>query len=54
MCSGRTKYVIHVCTISDNSIILAKDDHIPVNNDVLILMIKNIYSKNIEKLINDH
>ena len=50
----KSKYVIHVCTISDNSIILAKDDHIPVNNDVLILMIKNIYSKNIEKLINDH
>jgi len=50
----KSKYIFHICSISDNSIILAKDDHIPVNNDVLILLIQNIHAKSFEKIINDY
>ena len=50
----KSKDIIHVCSISDDTIILAKEDHIPVNNDVLILLVKNIHSKLLEKIINDY
>ena len=50
----KSKDIIHVCSISDNTVILAKDDHIPVINDVLILLVKNTHSKLLEKLINDY
>ena len=50
----KSKDIIHVCSISDKTIILAKDDHIPINNDVLILLVKNTHSKLLEKLINDY
>ena len=50
----KSKDIAHICSISDNSIILATDDHIPVNNDVLILLIQNIHAKSLEKIINDY
>ena len=50
----KSKDIFHICSISDNSIILATDDHIPVNNDVLILLIQNIHAKSLEKIINDY
>lgn len=50
----KSKDIVHICSISDNSIILATDDHIPVNNDVLILLIQNIHAKSLEKIINDY
>ena len=50
----KSKEIHHVCTISKDNIQLTKDDHIPVNNDVLILLIETKNSHILEKFINDY
>ena len=50
----KTKEIHHVCTISKDNIQLSINDHIPVNNDVLILLIETKNSHILEKYINDN
>ena len=50
----KSKEIIHICTISKDNIQLSKDEHIPVNNDVLILLIESKNSHILEKYINDY
>ena len=50
----KSKEIHHVCTISKDNIHLFNDDHIPVNNDVLILLIETKNSHILEKYINDY
>ena len=50
----KTKEIHHVCTISKDNIQLSKNDHIPVNNDILILLIEIKNSHILEKYINDY
>lgn len=50
----KSKEIHHVCTISKDNIHLSNDDHIPVNNDVLILLIETKNSHILEKYINDY
>ena len=44
----------HVCTISKDNVHLSYDDHIPVNNDVLVLLVEAKNSHILEKYINDY
>ena len=50
----KSKEIHHVCTISKDNIHLSNDDHIQVNNDVLILLIETKNSHILEKYINDY
>ena len=50
----KSNEIHHVCTISKDNIHLSNDDHIPVNNDVLILLIETKNSHILEKYINDY
>ena len=50
----KSNEIHHVCTISKDNIRLSNDDHIPVNNDVLILFIETKNSHILEKYINDY
>ena len=50
----KSKEIQHVCTISKDSIQLSRNDHIPVNNDVLILLVESKNSHILEKYINDY
>jgi trk system potassium uptake protein TrkA len=50
----KSKDIHHICTISKDNIQLSKDEHIPVNNDVLILLIETNNSHILEKYINDY
>jgi trk system potassium uptake protein len=50
----KTKEIHHVCTISKDNIQLSINDHIPVNNDVLIILIETKNSHILEKYINDY
>ena len=50
----KSKEIIHVCTITNDNIELTQNDHIPVNNDVLILLVKENNSHILEKFINDY
>ena len=50
----KSKEIHHVCTISKDNIHLSNDYHIPVNNDVLILLIETKNSHILEKYINDY
>ena len=50
----KSKEIHHVCSISKDNIHLSNDDHIPVNNDVLILLIETKNSHILEKYINDY
>ena len=50
----KSKEIHHVCTISKDNIHLSNDDHIPVNNDILILLIETKNSHILEKYINDY
>ena len=50
----KSKEIHHICTISKDNIHLSNDDHIPVNNDVLILLIETKNSHILEKYINDY
>ncbi len=49
-----SKEIIHICTITKENIELAKDEHIPINNDTLILLIEDKNSHILEKFINDY
>ena len=44
----------HICTISKDNVQLSNDEHIPVNNDVLVLLIETKSSHILEKYINDY
>ena len=46
--------ITHICTISNGAIKLAKTDYLPVNNDVLILLIEDKNCHILEKFINDY
>ena len=46
--------ITHICTISNGDIKLAKTDYLPVNNDVLILLIEDKNTHILEKFINDY
>jgi trk system potassium uptake protein TrkA len=50
----KSKEIHHICSISKDNIHLSNDDHIPVNNDVLIVLIETINSHILEKYINDY
>ena len=50
----RYKEITHVCTITKENIELTTDQHIPVNNDTLILLIEEKNSHILEKIINDY
>ena len=50
----KTKEIHHVCTISKDNIQLSINDHIQVNNDVLIILIETKNSHILEKYINDY
>ena len=50
----KSKEIHHICSISKDNIHLSNDDHIPVNNDVLILLIETKNSHILEKYINDY
>ena len=50
----KSKEINHVCSISKDNIHLSNDDNIPVNNDVLILLIETKNSHILEKYINDY
>ena len=49
-----TKEITHICTITKENIELVKDEHIPINNDTLILLIEDKNSHILEKFINDY
>ena len=50
----KSKEIHHVCTISKDNIQVSINDHIPVNNDVLIILIETKNSHILEKYINDN
>ena len=50
----KSNEIKHICTISKDNIQLSINDHIPVNNDVLILLIEVKNSHILEKYINDY
>ncbi len=50
----KTNEIKHICTISKDNIELSDDEHIPVNNDVLVLLIEAKNSHILEKYINDY
>ena len=50
----KSNEIMHICTISKENIQFSKDDHIPVNNDVLVLLVKTKNSHILEKYINDY
>ena len=50
----KSNEIKHICTISKDNIQLSNDEHIPVNNDVLVLLIEAKNSHILEKYINDY
>ena len=50
----KSNEIKHICTISKDNIQLSNNEHIPVNNDVLILLIEVKNSHILEKYINDY
>ena len=50
----QSKEISHICTITKENIELTIDQHIPVNNDTLILLIEEKNSHILEKIINDY
>ena len=50
----KSNEIKHICTISKENIQLSNDDHIPVNNDVLVLLVEAKNSHILEKYINDY
>ena len=49
-----SKEITHICTITKENIELVVNDHIPVINDTLILLIEDKNSHILEKFINDY
>ena len=52
--SEKSDEIKHVCTISKDNVQLSYDEHIPVNNDVLVLLVEAKNSHILEKYINDY
>jgi len=50
----KSKEISHICTITKSNIEWDISEHIPVNNDVLILLIEDKNSHILEKFINDY
>ncbi len=50
----KSKEIIHVCSITNDTIELTLEGHIPVNSDILILLIEEKNSHILEKFINDN
>ena len=50
----KSSEINHICTISNAEIKLAKSEYLPVNNDVLILLVDEKNSHILEKYINDY
>jgi trk system potassium uptake protein TrkA len=50
----KSNEIKHICTISKDSVQLSNDEHIPVNNDVLVLLVEAKNSHILEKYINDY
>ena len=50
----KSKEITHICTITKENIELAINEHIPLNNDTLILLIEDKNSHILEKFINDY
>ena len=50
----KSNEIEHICTISKENIQLSNNDHIPVNNDVLVLLVEAKNSHILEKFINDY
>ena len=49
----KSKEILHLCTISKDNIELSSEGNIPVNNDILILLVEEKNSHILEKFIND-
>jgi hypothetical protein len=43
-----------VCTLTNETLELKNNDHIPLNNDILILSVSQKDSHVLEKIINDY
>ncbi len=50
----KSKDIKHICTISKDNVQLSIDEHIPVNNDVLVLLVEAKSTHILEKYINDY
>ena len=50
----KSSEITHICTISNAEIKLAKSEYLPVNNDVLILLVDEKNTSILEKYINDY
>ena len=49
-----SKVINHVCTLTNETLELKNNDHIPLNNDILILSVSQKDSYVLEKIINDY
>ena len=49
----KSKVINHICTITNDTLEISNHDHIPLNNDVLILIVSQKDSHVLEKIIND-
>ena len=49
----KSEVINHICTLTSESLELKNDDHIPLNNDILILCVSQKDSHVLEKIIND-
>ena len=50
----KSKVINHVCTLTNEALELKNNDHIPLNNDILILSVSQKDSHVLEKIINDY
>ena len=50
----KSKVINHVCTLTNETLELKNNDHIPLNNDILILSVSQKDSHVLEKIINDY
>ena len=50
----KSNEIKHICTISKENVQLSVDEHIPVNNDVLVLLVEAKNSYILEKFVNDY
>ena len=49
----KSEVINHICTLNSETLELKNEDHIPLNNDVLILCVSRKESHVLEKIIND-
>ena len=50
----KSKVINHVCTLTNEALEFKNNDHIPLNNDILILSVSQKDSHVLEKIINDY